>query len=273
MGAGHTRREFLRLASAGAGATAWAMSAASYGRVLGANDRINIGLIGCGSRGKGAHMPGVRNCKDRQNAAVVAVCDPWRLAREEAAQLAKDWFGVENPQQYVSYRDLLAEAEVDAIMIASCDFQHTTHLTAAAKAGKHVYCEKPLSMDVESLNRAYDAVKEAGVVFQAGTQLRSQSSFVGCREVYRTGVLGTVGRVEQQRNGDRPYWYAYIKDAKEEDVDWAEFLMDRPMRPFDPVQFTGWYGYRDFSDGPVPGLASHYVDLVHYITGAGFPVS
>ncbi|HNT88919.1 MAG TPA: Gfo/Idh/MocA family oxidoreductase, partial [Candidatus Hydrogenedentes bacterium] len=117
-------------------------------------------------------------------------------------------------------------------------------------------------------------VKEHGVVVQIGTQLRSMASMTGAREVYRTGALGTVGRIEQHRNGWRPYWYAYIKDdVKEEDLDWAEFLMDRPMRPFDPVTYSGWYGHRDFSDGPVPGLGSHFIDLVHYITGAQFPTS
>ncbi|HCO92849.1 MAG TPA: hypothetical protein DIU00_02680, partial [Phycisphaerales bacterium] len=72
---------------------------------------------------------------------------------------------------------------------------------------------------------------------------------------------------------ERPYWYGYVKDVKAEDVDFDEFLMDQPKRSFDPVLYSGWYGYRDFSDGPVPGLASHFIDLVHYITGAKFPTS
>ena len=95
----------------------------------------------------------------------------------------------------------------------------------------------------------------------------------GCREVYKTGILGTVGRIEQCRNGEQPYWYSRVTEVRKEDVDWTEFLMHLPMRPFDPVQYSGWYGYRDFSDGPVPGLGSHFIDLVHYITGAKFPTS
>jgi len=264
-----TRRQFLRATSAGA---ALGLAAASYARVKGANDRISIGVIGCGGRGYGAHMPGVHKHDKEQNVEITAVCDPWRIRRERAAARAKEWYGRE-AKQFVSYRDLLAVKDLDAVMIASCDHQHTTHLEAAAKARKDVYCEKPLAMNFERLKRACDAVRANKIVFQAGTQLRSLPSMTGCRALYRTGILGTVGRIEQRRNGTRPYWYGYMRGAKEKDVDWAEFLMDRPKRPFNADQFTGWYGYRDFSDGPVPGLGSHFIDLVHYITGAKFPTN
>ena len=265
-----TRRNLLK-AGVGGGA-ALAFSAASYSRVRGANDRISIGIIGCGSRGVGAHMAGVAPYAKEQNIEVTAVCDPWRLRREEASAKANETYG-RPARQFVSYRDLLALADVDAVMIASPDHAHTTHLKAAAEAGKDAYCEKPLAMNVERLKAACDAVKKANRVCQIGTQLRSLPSFAGCRKLYGTGILGTVGRIEQCRNGERPYWYQYVKDVNEQDVDWKEFLMDRPSRPFDPVQYSGWYGYRDFSDGPVPGLGSHFIDLVHYITGARFPAS
>ena len=264
-----SRRQFLRTASAGA---ALSLTAASYARVRGANDRISIGIIGCGSRGAGAHMPGVHRHAKQQNIEITAVCDTWRIPRQRAAAKAKQWYGRE-ARQFVSYRDLVALKDVDAVMIASCDHQHTAHFEAAAKAGKDIYCEKPIAMDFDKLRRACDAVKAAKVVFQAGTQLRSLPSMTGCRELYKTGILGNVSRIEQRRNSTRPYWYGYLKDAKEKDVDWDEFLMDRPKRPFSAEQYTGWYGYRDFSDGPVPGFATHFVDLVHYITGAKFPTS
>ena len=107
-----------------------------------------------------------------------------------------------------------------------------------------------------------------------GTQVRSWPTSRGCRELLPlSGALGQISRIEQLRNGARPYWYCGLKDAKEEDVDWKEFLMDRPMRPFRADLFTGWYGYRDFSDGPIPGLASHFIDLMNYITGSKFPAS
>jgi len=266
----YSRRNFLKTAAAGGAALA--IPAASYSRIIGANDRISIGLIGCGGRGVGTHMPGVHKHQDSQNFEITAVCDPWRLRREEAAALAKEWYGRE-ARKFSSYRDLVALKDVDAVMIASCDHQHTTHLKAVAEAGKDTYCEKPLAMRLDRLRDACDAVKEAKIVAQIGTQLRSFPSFTGCRELYKSGILGKVGRIEQCRNSAEPYWYRYVKDVQARDVDWDEFLMDRPKRPFNPVQYSGWYGYRDFSDGPVPGLGSHFIDLVHYITGAKFPTS
>ncbi len=265
-----SRRQFLKTASASAAALS--ITASSYARVVGANDRISIGIIGCGSRGLGAHMAGVHQFDKEQNVEITAVCDPWRVPREKAAATAKEWYGRE-ARKFISYRDLLALKDVDAVMIASCDHQHTTHLEAAAKAKKDIYCEKPLGKDFDGLKKACDAVKASGAVCQVGTQLRSMASMTGCRELYKTGVLGQVARIEQCRNSDRPYWYAYLKEVKPEDVDWGEFLMDLPKRPFDSDFYSGWYGYRDTSDGPVPGFGSHYIDLIHYITGAKFPTS
>lgn len=265
-----TRRQFLKTASAGAAVLG--VTASSYARVRGANDRIAVGIIGCGDRGLNAHMPGIHQYAKEQNIEIIAVCDPWRVRREMAVARTKEWYGRE-ARAFVSYRDLLELRDVDAVMIASCDHQHTTHLKAAAEAKKDVYCEKPLAMDMRSLKAACDAVKANNVICQVGTQLRSLPSMTGAREVFKTGVLGKVARIEQCRNSARPYWYMYLKEVREEDVDWKEFLMDRPMRPFRADLYSGWYGYRGFSDGPVPGFGSHFIDLVHYITGATFPES
>lgn len=269
-----TRREFIGTAAAGMAITAacGTTRVSSYKRILGANDRISIGIIGCGSRGANSHMPGIYAHNEEMNIEITALADPWRVAREEANAKVKEWYG-RDARQFTSYRELLALEDVDAVMIASCDHQHTTHLEAAAKANKDVYVEKPLGMDFVKTKQAVEAVKRSGIICQVGTQLRSMGSFTGCRELYKTGILGTVGRIEQCRNNDRPYWYQYLKDVRKEDVDWAEFLMDRPMRPFSSVLYSGWYGFRDFSDGPVPGYGSHFIDLVHYITGAQFPES
>jgi predicted dehydrogenase len=264
-----TRRNFLATAAAGA---ALSMTASSYARIIGANEKISIGIIGCGSRGYNVYLPTIHGHAATENVQVNAICDPWRQRREEAAARIKELFNCD-ARLFVSYRDLLALKDIDAVMIASCDHQHTTHLEAAVKAGKDVYCEKPLAKDFNKLCKAYDAVKRSNSVVQIGTQLRSYATFTGCQKLYQTGILGTVGRIEQRRNTTQPYWYGYIRDVEEKDVDWKEFLMDLPMRPFDPVAYSGWYGYRETSDGPVPGLASHFIDLVHYITGAKFPTS
>lgn len=267
-----SRRDFIRVATTTATAATVALSAKSYARVVGANDRIRIGIIGCGGRGLGAHFPGIRRYAKAQNAEVAALCDPWRLRVEEGVALVKDVYQLD-PKTFVHAEDLLALDDIDAVTIASCDHQHTTHLEATAKAGKDVYCEKPLAKDLASLKRACDAVKASNIVVQIGTQLRSMGTFNGCRELYRSGRLGRVTRVEQRRNGSRPYWSGYKKPVEEADTDWKTFLMGAPERPFDADRYSAWMGYRDYSDGPVPQLGVHYLDLVHYITGTGFPVS
>jgi predicted dehydrogenase len=271
-----TRRDFLKT-SAGVAAAAYLgptlLTAAERKRSIGANDRLRIGIIGCGSRGRDAHMKGIRAHLAATNFEIVALADPWRVAREQANALVKEWFG-RDAKQCSSYRDVLAMKDVDAVMIASPDHQHTRHLEAAARAGKHIYVEKPMATEFDKLVRAVDAVKESGVVCQVGTQLRSLPSIVGCRDLYKTGVFGQLSRVEECRNGEKPYWYHYLKrDVKEEDVDWKEFLGDRPMRPFRADVYSGWYGYYEFSRGPIPGFGSHMIDMMHFITGAKFPES
>ncbi len=264
------RRDFLKQTAVGV--TALSFTARSYARILGANDRIRLGQIGCGDRGRNAHMAGVHKFDKAENVEYVAVCDPWRVAREQAAALVKDWYG-HDAKKYVSYRDLLAAEDIDAVMIASCDHQHATHLEAAARAKMHIYVEKPMARRMEELVRAVDAVKQAGVVVQVGTQIRSQPTSTGCRELWQSGVLGKVSRIEQCRNNERPYWYSYVKEVKKEDLAWDEFTLGATSRPFDPVLYSGWYGYLEFSDGPVPGYGAHFMDLLHYITGAQFPSS
>jgi len=227
-------------------------------------------MIGCGDRGINAHMAGVQKHAEAMNIEIVALCDPWRLARERANAKVKEWFG-RDARLCASYRELLALSDIDAVMIASPDFHHTTHLEAAARAGKHIYVEKPLATDFDQLVRAVDAVKRAGTIVQVGTQIRSLPGIVGARELVQRGVFGQLSRIEECRNNERPYWYNYLKDVRPEDVDWAEFLGDRPPRPFRADLYSGWYGYLEFSRGPISGYGSHFLDLVHFITGAKFP--
>ncbi len=267
-----SRRQFLATASAGA---ALSFTATSYARIVGANQRISIGVIGCGGRGFQAHMPGVHKHDKEQNVEITAVSDPWRLRRERAAARCQEWYA-RPARQFVSYRDIVALEDIDAVMIASCDHHHATHLEAAARAKKDAYCEKPLAMDIESLNKCCDAVKANKIVVQMGTQVRSYPTSTGCQELFRSGAIGKVSRIEQRRNGTKPYWYSWMQRAeqlKEEDVDWKEFLMDRPMRPFDAKLLTGWYGYREFSDGPIPNLGCHFIDLYNHIVGTTLPLS
>ncbi len=267
-----SRRTFLKTATAGT--TALAMTAAGYARVAGANDRIAVGQIGCGNRGFGAHMKGVHAHAEEQNVEIVAVCDVWTEHLDRAAAQVEKWHG-RAPRRTTRFEDVLAMKDVDAVMIASPDHQHAMHLEATAKAGKDAYCEKPLSVDFEELTSTCKAVKQAGIVVQIGTQSRSYPGMVGCKKLFESGVLGKVSRVEQFRNGNRPNWYKRLTrlPIKESEVDWREFLRPRPDRPFNDLLFAGWYGYREFCSGSIGQFMAHFIDLVHFITGAGFPES
>jgi predicted dehydrogenase len=266
----YSRRKFLKTTALGGLALLYPSLGSS--RIIGSNDRISVGIIGCGRQGFGKHMPMIYKHSGSENIEITAICDTWSQAREQAAEKIKEWYG-RKPRVFSSYRDLLALKDIDAVTIATCDHQHTTHLEDAVKAGKDVYCEKPLAMKFERLLKVYDVVKSSNAVVQIGTQQRSLPTMGGSRKLYQTGLLGKMTRIEHCWNLERPYWYDYLKDVKEKDVDWKEFLMDLPIRPFDPVAYACWYGYRGFTDGPVQDMASHFIDLVHYITGAQYPSS
>ena len=274
------RRDFLKTSAtlaAGAALAPRFLTAAERTRSIGANSRIRIANIGCGSRGRTAHLEkGIIPHLAATNFEVVAIADPWRKAREDTNALVKATFGRE-AKAFTNYRDLLAMDGIDAVMIASPDLHHTTHLEAAAKAGKHIYVEKPLATEFDKLLRAYDAAKAAqaaGSIIQVGTQLRSFPGIVGARDVMQSGVLGKISRIEEARNGEKPYWYQYLdRDVQEADVDWKEFLGDRKMRPFNAEQYAAWYGHYEFCQGAIPQWGAHFLDTAHFIMGCGLPTS
>jgi predicted dehydrogenase len=249
------------------------VAAVAYGRLPGANDRIRVANIGCGRRGL---LKELIQVKDEANIEIVAVCDTWRQRREKAAADVKAAAGKE-AEQVTYYADILARKDIDAVVIGTPDHQHCTILMDAIHAGKDVYVEKPLAMNMKELTRAYDTVKKSDRIVQVGTQMRSYPQATGARELLTSGGLGKILKVEQVRNGYSPYWRSYgakeFTEMKltESDVDWKAFLMNRKRRPFDADIYRGWYGYREFSGGPQTNLMVHFIDMVHFATGVKFP--
>ena len=260
-----SRREFVGTTLAAT------TTAASFARILGANDRISIGIIGCGDRGRQALMKEIMEFQEQTNVEITAVCDPWRQMREQAVAQVKEASNRE-PAQFAHYGDLLALKNVDAVTIATPEHQHCTQLIAAARAGKDAYVEKPLAMNMEELIQAVDTVKKYDRIVQNGTQIRSLPQALAAREFIASGRLGKTLKAAQARNGSKPYWLQYAeRPVKETDVDWKAFLMHLKPRPFDAKQYAGWYGYREFSRGPHTTQGLHFIDTVHFITGAGVP--
>lgn len=246
-----------------------APTAAMAARAAGANDRIRVAVIGCGGRGL---LGEVLQFREECNVEVAAVCDTWRQQREVAAARTVK-AGGPKPEEVVHYQDVLANPNVDAVLISTPDHQHCRQLSAAIRARKDVYVEKPLAMDMKELNEAVDTVKRSDRVVQVGTQVRSWEPSVAGKAFVASGGLGKIFKIEQSRNSFRPYWHGTgARQVAEADADWKAFLMHRKYRPWNANQYAGWYGYREFSRGPHTGFMAHFADLVHYVTGASYPL-
>lgn len=264
-----TRRHFLQTTAAGAAVLA--ASPLRLGGASGANDRLAIGCIGVGGRGS-ALLGEILALAAQDNVQVTDVCDVWQKNRQAAAQRVKNRSGAE-PRTWARYQDLLARGDVDAVVIATPDFSHGTILTAALKAGKDVYIEKPMTIDPASANAALDEARARNRVVQAGTQRRSEGRFLGAAKWFATGALGQVSRVSAAMYFHEARWARPVSDCVAADVDWEAFLLHLSARPFDAKLLRQWQLYRDTSNG-LPGLwMTHYADAVHLITGARYPTS
>ena len=253
--------------------TLLAQTAAAGLALRGANDRVRVANVGCGRRGL---LKELLQLKDASNLEVAAVCDTWRQRREKAAADVKEFTG-KSPDQVTRFSEVLARKDIDAVIIATPDHLHASMLIDAIKAGKDVYVEKPLAMNMKDLILAYDTVKKSDRIVQIGTQMRSYPQSAGARQILTSGGIGKILKVEQVRNGYSPYWMSFgAKDfagmeMSEADVDWKAFLGNRKDRPFDPDVYRGWYGFRDFSRGPHTNLMVHFIDMVHFATDVKFP--
>lgn len=268
------RRQFLKLAG-----TAAALTAKSYARVLGANDRIRLGLIGCGGRG-GGHIHMVHMASKLTPVEMVAVCDIWSVARERRAKTVTDLFGTQ-PAVFKYSEEMLARPDIDGVMIATGDFQHAKLCIDVVEAGKDCYVEKPFANVLEEAKAARKAVKASKQVVQMGTQHRSQPYPLAVRDIIRSGRIGDVVHITQEWNTNQPRW-RYIRGAddgqhppliNEEDTDWKRWLLGKPDRPFDPHVYLEFRLYKDFSSGIFDQWLSHGSDLVHLWTDETHPVS
>jgi predicted dehydrogenase len=251
------------------------LGAASYGRVIGANDRINIGFLGCGSRGNG-HQNMVKMSEKDKNLGVVAVCDIWKLNREKAAASGKKLFGNEI-RQFKYSEEMLSMPELDAVMIATGDFQHAKNLAEVVKAGKDCYCEKPMAIDVEDAKLARSAVLSSKQVVQMGSQWVSDPMQIKVREIIRSGKLGQITKIEQVWNDNGPRWHVTddpdVAAIREADTDWNRWLLGKPFVPFDPWKYFEFRIFRDYSGGITSQWMSHGVGLVHFYTDTAIPDS
>jgi predicted dehydrogenase len=273
-----TRRDFVcktatGIAGVAVSSSGFSMSAASYQKVKGANDRINIGFLGCGGRSRG-HQSMVKMSEKDKNLGVVAVCDIWKLNREKAAANLKKSFGTD-VKQFQYSEDMLKMPELDAVMIATGDFQHAKLLAEVVTAGKDCYCEKPMATEVEDAKLARSAVLASKQVAQMGSQWLSDPMQLRVREIIRSGKLGQITKIEQIWNDNNPRWHVPddpdVAAIREEDTDWNRWLLGKPYEPFDPWKYFEFRIFRDYSGGITSQWMSHASGLVHFYMDTTIP--
>jgi predicted dehydrogenase len=269
-----TRRTFLnQTASVLAGTAMLRATALSTGRILGANDRISLGHVGIGNRGRGLQYI-LSHLKDTLNVETTAVCDLWKVNRERAVATAEKTYG-RPPRAFMYLEDLLALKDIDAVVVSTPEHQHAPMLKMVAEANKHAYVEKPMGNVLEEAKAARDAVLARKLIVQVGTQRRSEPYQVAAREWYRSGVTGDVSKIEIVWNYHGPRWRGRpeVKQIREQDTDWRKWLMTKPYRPFDPQLYFEYRLYKDFSSGISDQWMSHAIDLVHWFMDDHSPKS
>src|SRR2546429_1679572 len=268
------RRTFLtKSASLLAGGAAFARTALSYDKILGANDRISVCHIGNGSRG-GELGWIVSQLKTSQNVEITTVCDLWRLNREKAVEVNAKYYG-RAPRAYQYLEDVLVLKDVDAVIISTPEHSHSPILKMAVEAGKDAYVEKPMGNVLVEAKAARDAVKQNQRIVQVGTQHRSEPYPAAARDVVQNGTLGDVSKIEIVWNYHGPRWRGReeTKQIREPDTDWRKWLMTKPYRPFDPQVYCEFRLYKEFSSGIPDQWMSHAADLVHWFMNDNFPRS
>ncbi|MGC1363279.1 MAG: Gfo/Idh/MocA family oxidoreductase [Silvibacterium sp.] len=291
---GTDRRTFLK--QAGGTMLVAGMTARSYARVLGANDRIQLAQLGCGGRSHG-HVHMVQLASKEVPVETIAVCDIWSLARERRAAQVKEAFNL-TPQLYKYSEEMLARKDIDGVMIATGDFQHAKLCTEVVRAGKDCYVEKPFANVLSEAKEARDTVKASKQVVQVGSQHRSEPYQLAVRDIIRSGRIGDIVHIEQEWNVNEERWRFVDMDTgnspqmeqdrnmewkqllldrqsklREEDTDWNRWLLGKPYRPFDPHVYLEFRLYKDYSSGIFDQWMSHGSDLVHLWTDETYPES
>ena len=289
-----TRRSFVK--QTGSAMLATSMTAKAYSRILGANDRIHLGLAGCGSRSEDL-VTMARLSNEQTPIDIVAVCDLWNKARDRRAEQVKKELNHE-PQKFQYLEQMLERKEVDGVMIATGDFQHAKLCIEVVRSGRDCYVEKPFANVLSEAKQARDVVKASSQIVQMGTQHRGQPYNIAVRDIIRTGRIGKIVNIEQEWHVNQERWrfvdvdtgisdemlqdkamrwkewlYDRPSQLREEDTDWQRWLLGKPYRPFDPHVYLEFRLYKEFSGGLFDQWLSHACDLVHLWTDEIYPES
>ncbi|MEQ1858902.1 MAG: Gfo/Idh/MocA family oxidoreductase [Chthoniobacteraceae bacterium] len=245
--------------------------------VWGANDRLTLGFIGIGKQARGL-MGGFLSKAETQT---VAVCDVDTTRRNDGKKQVEDFYAKKTDSDYKGcaafgdFRELIARKDIDAVVIATPDHWHAIIAIAAAKAGKDIYCEKPLTDTIHEAWALVAAVRKNERVFQTGSMQRSSREFRVACELARNGVIGKVTRVTSGFGGpgkpcDLP------GEEMEPGLDWDMWLGPAPKRDYNSIlsprgvhnNFPQWRAYREYGGGMVTDWGAHHLDIAHWGIGA-----
>jgi predicted dehydrogenase len=257
------RRDFIKRTTLVAAGTSLAMTGLSSRRVLGANDRVVIGLIGAGRQGTGDMVAFINH-----GCEVAAVCDVYQPNLERSLRAAGG-----KAKTYKDFRQVLDNKDIDAVIIGTPDHWHPLPMVEACKAGKDVYVEKPISVVVEEGKKMVEAARKYKRVVQVGTWQRSNLHFQKAVEVVQSGVLGKIGFAKTWN-----YSNSYpdgIGDPADSDppagLDWDFWLGPAPMVHFNQNRFgvanNRWSTFRyfyDYANGWLGDWCIHLLDIVHW---------
>jgi predicted dehydrogenase len=271
----NNRREFLKAGGAALAATTVSWNAKSYAQIAGANDRVRVGIVGCGDRMKGGDLPAFQQSAKELNFQIVAVSDIWNQRRDEGADFIEKLCG-NRPDLVRNNDELYSRKDVDAVIIATADFQHAYHGTEAVRAGRDAYVEKPTAHTMADARMILDAVKKSGKIVQVGTQRRSTPAYQKAAEYIKSGQFGDIVMVEMSWNVNQPgRWRRpdVVPLLKEEDTDWKRYLLNRTMVPFDARKYLEFRLFWPYSSGIPDQWLVHQIDTVHWFTGLPHPRS
>lgn len=273
-----SRREFLQQttkATAGVIIGTMGMSAKSYGRIMGANDRVQVGIVGFSDRFRSSLLPCFLHHNKELNFDIVAISDIWKMRREEGAAVLKDKLQ-HDIQQCINNEALYNNKDLNAVIISTADFQHALHTIEAVNAGCDAYTEKPFAETMADANAALRAIKASDKIVQIGSQRRSGSNYKAAADFISQGKFGPITMVELTWNVNQPgRWRrpALVEQIRQQDTDWKRYLMNRPFEQWDPRKYLEFRLFWPYSSGMPGQWMSHQIDTVHWFSGLEHPRS
>lgn len=263
-----TRRTFLKAAGAGLVGAVFSPNATSYARIAGANDRVHVGLVGSSDRARSALIPAFYKHASELNFDVVAVSDIWSLRRAEATEYFQKRFN-KTVALARNNEELYDRKDVDAVIIATADFQHALHGVEAVRAGRDAYVEKPMANTMADARALRQAVHETGRIVQIGSQRRSTPVYQQAHDFINSGKFGDIVAVEMTWNVNQPgRWRRpkLVPQMREQDTDWKRFLLNRPQEAFNARKHLEFRLFWPYSSGIPCQWMVHQIDTVHWFS-------